>query len=122
MLFLINNMYVNPQLANCIHTRSLSASNCRNSDQTLVCTGGRQVVNTYIFKLRQFVLIINNQIRTCISLLVCKTNTCILCLISLNVLLNYFILGRFHSYISNVYIVRNLYILIIQNMHFLHRI
>jgi len=79
-------------------------------------------VNTYIFKLRQFVLIINNQIRTCISLLVCKTNTCILCLISFNVLFNYFIFGRFHSYIVNVYIARNLYILIIQNMHFLHGI
>ena len=26
------------------------------SDQNLVCTGGRQVVNTYIIKLRQFVL------------------------------------------------------------------
>jgi len=35
---LINNMYVNPQLSNYIHTRSLS-----------VCTGGRPVVNTYIF-------------------------------------------------------------------------
>jgi len=33
------------------------------------------------------------------------------------VLLNYFTLGRFHTYIINVYIVRNLYILIIQNMH-----
>jgi len=26
VLFLINNMYLNPQLANYIHTRSLSAS------------------------------------------------------------------------------------------------
>jgi len=26
--------------------------------------------------------------------------------------------GRFHSYIINVYIVRNLYKLIIQNMHY----
>ena len=31
-------------------------------DQTLVCTGGRQVVNTYIFKLRQFVLTIIREI------------------------------------------------------------
>jgi len=34
------------------------------------------------------------------------------------VLFNYFIFGRFHSYIINVWIVRYLYILIIQNMHF----
>jgi len=52
VLFLINNMYVSPQLANYIHTRSLSASICRIWPD-LVCTGGRQVVNTYIFKLRQ---------------------------------------------------------------------
>jgi len=31
-------------------------------DQTLVCTGGRQVGNTYIFKLKQFVLTIIKEI------------------------------------------------------------
>jgi len=31
-------------------------------DQTLVCTGGRQVVNIYIFKLRQFVQTIIREI------------------------------------------------------------
>ena len=34
-------------------------------------------------------------------------------------LFKYLIFGRFHSYIVNVYIARNLYILIIQNMHLL---
>jgi len=29
VLLLINSMYVNPQLANYLHTRSLSASICR---------------------------------------------------------------------------------------------
>ena len=61
VLFLINNMYVNPQLANYINTRSLIVSQ-HMSNLTLVCPGGRQVVNTYIFTLRQFVLTIIREI------------------------------------------------------------
>ena len=61
VLFLINNMYVNPQLANYINTRSLIVSQ-HMSNLTLVCPGGLQVVNTYIFTLRQFVLTIIREI------------------------------------------------------------
>ena len=61
VLFFINNMYVNPQIANYINTRSLIVSQ-HMSNLTLVCPGGRQVVNTYIFTLRQFVLTILREI------------------------------------------------------------
>ena len=60
-MFSINDMYVTLNLL-IIYIQGLYQPAYVESDQTLVCTGGRQVVNTYIFKLRQFVLTIIREI------------------------------------------------------------
>ena len=60
-LFFINNMYVNPQLANYIHTRSLSASICRIWPDFRLHWWSSSCEHIY-FKLRQFVLTIIREI------------------------------------------------------------